>query len=612
MRLYLRLLALVKPHWFKGVVAVVFLAASSFGDALLPQVVRYAATAAESMARSGVVDLHAMLFYALGYVGLSVVLGALSGVQDYFMSEVGQRLVQALRNKLYLHLQRLSLSFYEGQKTGELISRVMGDVDAVETSVLGPVQSLASDATRLGGVLFFCLAMNWRLTLLLITVAPPMGIGVYYVGRSIRRGFTLVREKAAEVTSALHDGIAGVRVVRGFAQEPREAERFAAATEESVRANLGIARIFAVWGPAFRIITAVGMALVVGYGGLQLARGGGHMDAGVLLAFVMYTTRLYQPMVSLGRTYNMIQRALAAADRVFELLDREEEIVDAPDAVDLEAARGEVEFRDVTFEYVPGLPVLGNVSLRAQPGQLIALVGPSGAGKSTLANLIPRFYDATEGAVLVDEHDVRLLRQRLLRRHIGIVSQETFLFSGSVRSNIAYGRPQATEEEIVAAAQAANAHDFILELPKGYDTEIGERGVKLSGGQKQRISIARAILTDPAILILDEATSSVDTEIEILIQKAMDRLIQHRTTFVIAHRLSTVQNADQILVLEQGRIVERGTHAELLAQGGLYCKLYETQFRAALIVPEEEEAEAVGQLGEEQFPDLSAGEDIAL
>jgi subfamily B ATP-binding cassette protein MsbA len=590
MSIYRRLFVFIKPHWALAALATALLAMTSFGDAVPPQLVRYGVDAAEGMRRSGALDLHKLALMGLGYVGLALVLGGLNACQNYLMSLVGQRIVFDLRRRLYEHLQRLSLGFYEGQRTGDIISRVMGDVEAVQDSILGPVQTLTSDIGRLGGVLVFALSMNVRLTILAFAVAPPLGLMVYLIGQRIRQRFKVVREKAAEVTTVLHDGIAGVRVVRAFAQEPREAARFDEVTAESLQANLAIARLFAVVRPGFQTVVAVGMALVLGFGGRDVALGA--MTAGTLTAFVMYVMRMYRPLLDLGFAYNMVQRALAAGERLFELLDREAEIVDAPDARDLEQVEGTVEFDNVQFEYVANVPVLRGISLRAEPGELVALVGPSGAGKTTIINLIPRFYDATEGAVRVDGLDIRSVTQRSLRAHIGIVSQETFLFSGSVRDNIAYGKPDARDDQVIAAAQAANAHDFILELPQGYDTEVGERGIKLSGGQKQRISIARAILRDPRLLIMDEATSSVDTETETLIQRAIERLVHERTTFVIAHRLSTVLHADQILVLDEGRIVERGTHAELLARGGLYRKLYETQFRAAAAEPAAEEEPA--------------------
>ncbi len=587
MALYKRLFVLIRPHWPLAVVATALLAVTSFGDALPPQIVRYAVDAAERMREGGAVAFRSLLLVGLAYVVLAVGLGGLGALQTYIMSLVGQRVVYALRCRLYQHLQRLSLRFYEGQKTGDIMSRIMGDVDAVENSVLGPVQTLTADISRLAGVLVFALAMDARLTLLAFAVAPPLGALVFLMGQRIRARFKVVREKAAEVTSVLHDGIAGVRVVRAFAQEPREMQRFDQVATESLRSNLAIARLFAVVRPGFRSIMAVGMAVVLAYGGRQVALGA--MTAGTLTAFIMYVMRMYRPLRDLGYAYNMVQRALAAGERVFELLDHEADIVDAPDAHELEHVAGVVEFDDVHFAYVDDVPVLERVSLQAEPGELVALVGPSGAGKTTIINLIPRFYDVTEGAVLIDGTDIRGITQRSLRKHIGIVSQETFLFSGSVRDNIAYGKPEATDQEVVEAAKAANAHDFILELPDGYDTEVGERGVKLSGGQKQRISIARAVLTDPRLLILDEATSAVDTETEILIQRAIDRLVQQRTTFVIAHRLSTVQHANQIIVLDAGRVVERGTHDDLLARGGLYRKLYETQFEAAIAEPAEDE-----------------------
>jgi subfamily B ATP-binding cassette protein MsbA len=492
----------------------------------------------------------------------------------------------------------------------------MGDVDAIENSILGPITELLTDVSGLAGVLTVSFAMDWRMTLIAITVAPGIGLLTYVFGRKIRATFRVVRERAADLTATLHDGVSGIRVVRGFAREPLQQAKFERDAEQSFRWNMRIALIFSAMRPAIRTIVGTTTACIAAYGGYMLWRDRGlahpAVTAGMLTTFLFYVRLLYAPILGLGRTYAMIQRALGAAERVFEVLDTKVDIEDAPDADELTQVRGEVEIDHVSFRYAEETPVLRDVSLVARPGEMIALVGPSGAGKSTLANLIPRFYDVGDGRVLVDGHDVRSVKQRSLRKHIGMVLQETFLFNDTVRANIAYGKADATEEEIVAAARAANAHDFIAEMPNGYDTEIGERGVKLSGGEKQRLSIARAILSDPRILILDEATSSVDTETEMLIQKAIERLVKDRTTFCIAHRLSTVHRADEIIVMDEGRVVERGTHPELVKRGGLYKKLYERQFAAALSpAPEMEPPEGLGPAPEEEGAvDLEPVDDV--
>jgi subfamily B ATP-binding cassette protein MsbA len=581
---YRRLLVYLRPHWVKTTIALALLAATSFGRAVPIRIIGLAVDAAKEIlvvpTGLGSADFRPLIVLAAAYAGVLALTGVFGFFSSYLLAQVGQRIIFDLRRNLNNHLQRLSLRYYEGERTGEIISRVMGDVQAVESSLLGPLQSLVNDFSRIGGILTFTIAMDWRLTLMVVAVAPLVATFVYYLGGKIRVAFRTAREKVADLTSVLHDGISGIRVVRGFAREPEQARQFDATAEESYEWNVRAAKLVAVARPVMRLLTASGGIALILYGGWQLARG--NMSEGDMTSFALYLRDLYRPLLGLGRTYSMIQRAMAAAERVFEIIDTEPEIVDAPDARDVPEVRGRVEFRDVSFAYDEEIPVLDRVSLRAQSGEMIAIVGPSGAGKSTLVNLIPRFYEVSDGAITVDGHDVRDLKQRSLRRHIAMVMQETFLFNTTVSENIRYSKPEATDEEIVAAAKAANAHDFITEMPEGYETVIGERGVKLSGGERQRMSIARAILSDPRILILDEATSSVDSETEILIQQAIDRLVAERTTFCIAHRLSTVQNADRILVLDEGRVVEEGSHEELMARGGLYRRLYETQFRLAL------------------------------
>ncbi len=602
--LYRRLIVYLKPHWPKVTIALLFLAATSFGRAIPPRLIGLSIDAADDIRRAfpgGPVDLQPLVRYGLIYGSVLVLTGCFGFVSQYLLAQVGQRIIYSLRTNLHNRLQKLSLRYYEGQRTGDIISRVMGDVQAVESSLLGPLVELVDDFARIGGIVGFAAAMDWRLTLMVLAVAPLVMIFVYFLGSRIRTAFRTAREKVADLTSVLHDGITGIRVIRGFAREPEQAAQFDKAAEETYEWNVRAAKLMAVARPVMRTLTATGGVVVIIYGGWRIARG--EMSPGDLAAFALYLSLLYRPILGLGRTYSMIQRAMASAERVFEIIDVEPEIADGPDARDVPEVTGRVEFKDVSFAYDEEIPVLSQVDLRAEPGEMIAIVGPSGAGKSTLVNLIPRFYEVSNGGITVDGSDIRDLKQRSLRRHIGMVMQETFLFNTTVGENIAYGRPGATEDEIVAASKAANVHDFITALPDGYETQIGERGVKLSGGERQRVSIARAILSDPRILILDEATSSVDSETEILIQEAIDRLVAERTTFCIAHRLSTVQNADRILVLDKGCVVERGTHDELMARGGLYQRLYETQFRLAL--PETALEEASVSVPEDEAPGLN-------
>jgi subfamily B ATP-binding cassette protein MsbA len=532
-------------------------------------------------------------------VGGLIVVYAVAGLTEfgdqYLRHTLGERFICDLRVRLYGHLQRLSLSYFEHTSTGELMSRVTNDVNAMEQFVTHGVVLTAIDGLRLLGSAAVLLVLDWRLALVAFLPIPIVVYGLRRYNRRARPIYRRVRRRLADINAKLQDNLAGIRVVQAFGQEGSELGRFSSVSENYYQERVSVIRAWSTFFPALSFVSSVGAALLLGAGAYMVVKG--QTSLGTLVAFLSYSTFLYDPLRRLTEIDNILQEAIAAGERIFEMIDEVPEIKDAPDAIALERIQGDVVFEDVHFSYdadgcaaggdgsaaaVRNEEVLRDINFHMKPGEMVALVGPSGAGKTSIANLLCRFYDPTQGRVLVDGCDLRALRLGSLRRHVAVVLQDTFLFNASVRQNLLYGKPDATQEELIAAARAAYAHEFISQMPEGYDTEIGERGVKLSGGQRQRLALARAILADPRILILDEATSSVDAEAEYLIQQALEQVMIGRTSLVIAHRLSTIRNADKIIVVDEGRIREVGNHDELLNRGGLYSQLYQRQLELTI------------------------------
>jgi ATP-binding cassette, subfamily B, bacterial MsbA len=501
--------------------------------------------------------------------------------QTYLVSWVGERVIADLRVQLYGHLQSMPLRFFSNARVGELVSRLGNDVQTIQEAVTSTLLSLLSQIIMFVGGLVIIFVMAPGLTILMLLVVPLAVLAMVILGRFIRRLSKQYQDALAESTGTAEEALAGVRIVKSFARESYEIERYDNGIQRLFEIAVKRVRVRSIIGPVIGLVAFSTIAIVLWFGSRQVIAG--TLTPGQLVSFLIYTMMIASPIGAFTGLYSQFQQAMGASERVFDLLDSPPEMQDEPDAVPLPAVEGFVRFENVSFDYDDAdasRTVLEDVNLTARPGKVVALVGPSGAGKTTLVNLIPRFYDPTAGRITVDGYDIRHVQMRTLREQIGIVPQETALFSGSVRDNIAYGKLDATQGEIEAAARAGNAHEFIQELPLGYATTVGERGVKLSGGQRQRIAIARAILKNPRILILDEATSSLDSESEQAVQEALVRLMRDRTTFVIAHRLSTITNADWIIVLDYGRVVEEGTHAELLMrEGGLYRRMHSLQFR---------------------------------
>jgi subfamily B ATP-binding cassette protein MsbA len=571
MTIYVRLLQYIKPYIPRMIVAVFCIIMAACANLYVPWILRDVID--EVLTTQNTVLLNTI---AIGIVIVFFLRGIFFYGQTYLMSYIGQKVIIDIREDVYRHLQRLSLSYYEKRQTGKIMSYITNDVSAVQSALVDSMIELVTEGMTLLGSLGAMFYLDWKLSLLTLVTLPLVGQAINVFGKKLRTSSTAVQERAADITSVLQESISSVRIIKSFAREDYEIERFNKENNHNFRAQMKNSQIMATLTPVIEFLAAIGVTMIIWYGGKQVINHS--LTAGSLIAFLVYAVNLSNPIKRLSRVYGNIQKALAAAARVFEVLDTQPEIKDMPGATSLPTINGYVALNHLTFEYKKGEPALRQVDLTVNPGQVVAIVGPSGAGKTTIANMIPRFYDPTDGNITIDGIDIKTVTLRSLREQIGIVPQETILFNGSIFDNILYGRLDASHEEVLEAAKAANAHNFIIDMPEGYDTQIGERGSKLSGGQRQRISIARAILKNPRILILDEATSALDTESEKLVQEAVDKLMIGRTSFVIAHRLSTVQRADLIVVMAKGRIAEKGTHTELLAAGGLYSKLYQVQF----------------------------------
>ena len=574
----LRLAKFLKPYRAQCALGL-FLAIAFVGMQLSPPVfLRYLI--------DGPLDRSNSLILHERYVLLGLLVGCLAVVfiaraftawgRNYLMGWLGSRLIYDVRNRLYRALQRLSLSFYDHEHTGRIMSRVTSDTMALQQFVVGGMQNLIINVLTLVGIGAIMIATNWKLALLTLLPMPLVILGTTLFARRVRHIYRRLRRKVATLHKVLGDTISGVQVVKAFAQEQREIRNFASKNREHLDARMDVIRLWSRFGPMMGFFTSLGMIVIYFFGGHLIIAGQG-LTKGEFVMFGVYMAMFYGPVQMLAELTDVFQQAAVSAERIFGILDQPSEVADAANAKPLGEVKGHVVFDTVHFSYEPTEEVLRHINLDVRPGEMIGLVGPTGAGKSTIVNLLARFYDTTKGRILLDGRDLREVPMRELRQNIGMVLQDTFLFSGSIRENIVYGRPGATDEEVVHAAKAARAHDFIMELPDAYDTHVGERGATLSGGERQRISIARAILKDPPILILDEATSSVDTATEFAIQEAMDRLMKGRTTFAIAHRLSTLRNADRLVVIEDGRISEMGTHFELLSRGGTYATLCQIQ-----------------------------------
>jgi ABC-type multidrug transport system fused ATPase/permease subunit len=570
-RIMWRLLAFVKPHWRTMVVAFVLMVANSLLSLAVPYLIKVAID--QHISQGNLAGLNRVAVMTAGaFLGLYLA----SSSQRYLLSRVGQRVLATMRNRLFRHLQRLHLGYHDTHIIGVTISRIFSDVGVINELLSQGLITLAGDIIMLVGIVTVMVSMSPRLALLSFSVMPLMVVATMVFTKHAKAAFRETRMTVADVVGDLAEDLAGMRVIQAFAQEDTTQERFEAVNLANRDAHVRAMSLSFIFMPTVQFLGILSTAVVLWFGGRSVAQG--DLTLGVVVAFLSYVTRFFQPIRELSQLYTTMQSATAGGERVLALLDTAPKVDDPPDAEEMPSIAGHVELRDVTFAYRDDEPVLCDIDLDIAPGETVALVGPTGAGKTSIANLIARFYDVDDGAVLIDGHDVREVNQRSLRRQMGIVPQDPFLFSGTIAENIRFGKPDAPDEAVEQAARLSNAHEFITQLPDGYETEIQEGGVNISLGQRQLLCIARAVLADPKILILDEATSSVDTMTEALIQDALDRLLAGRTAIVIAHRLSTIRNADVICVIDDGEIVEQDTHEALLRQGGLYRELYERQF----------------------------------
>lgn len=568
-----RLLRYLLPHRGKMVQGVLLMLASAGLALLAPYLIMLIIdeyVASKNLAGLGWMASATLAVYALEFV--------ISWRRRLLLSEVGNQVLRTMRGDMFRHYQLLSMSYFDTHDAGSLISRMLSDVGVINELLSNGVISMFADTFVLVSTMAVMLVINARLALLSFSVLPLMAIATLLFARRARAAYRQTREKMSALTGRLAEDLGAMRVIQAFSEEDRTSRSFDDVNRDNRDARLFAVALSSVFGPIMETLTMLVTCIILWFGGRAVAAN--TLTLGVVVAFLSYTSRLFQPVLDLAMMFNMWQAAMAGGERLLEVLDTEPDVQDAPDAVALAPVKGRIVFDEVSFQYTADVPVLSEVSLEIAPGRTAALVGPTGAGKTTIANLLMRFYDVTEGAILIDGQDIRKATLASLRQQLGVVPQEPFLFQGSIAYNIAFGRSDASREEIIDAAKAANAHEFIMQLPQGYDTEILEGSANLSLGQRQLICLARVILASPRILILDEATSSVDLRTEGLIQDALEQLMAGRTSLIIAHRLATVQRAGTILVIDEGRIVERGPHAELLANDGVYAHLYRTQFLA--------------------------------
>lgn len=578
--LLLRLFSYLKPYWYMVVVSFVL---SLLGIGLnlantymtKPLTDMVFAPTDPAVAADHTHRFYLLNIFVLALIGMHVTATALGTLRTYAMSWLGNKVILDLRTSAYEYLQRLSLSFYDKKETGRLMSRITYDTGNLQDFIVNGIQDFSIDVLMLLGMSVVLFATNWRLAALTLIPIPLLIVGTIIFGKKMHMAYHRVWRRMSSISAVLTDTIPGARVVKTFVAEHREIDRFNKINQEFFNSSMITAKLSTLYFPIMGFATFAGGIIIRWVGGKDVITG--DMSLGALMLFMGYMWQFYGHVNGLTRLNQRLQMAASAAERVFEILDAQPEIEDKKNAVELPPIRGNIKFEDVVFTYDGDKRALDGVTFEAKAGQMIGLSGPSGAGKTTLINLLSRFYETSEGKITIDGHDIRDVKVRSLRDQISIVLQEPFLFHGSIADNIAYSKPDSTKSEVIAAAKAANAHEFIINFPDGYDTMVGERGVGLSGGEKQRISIARAILKNPRILILDEATSSVDTETESLIQTAIERLIEGRTTFAIAHRLSTLKKADKLLILEKGKIAEQGSHNELLENDGLYKRLVNMQ-----------------------------------
>ncbi|NBC05028.1 MAG: ATP-binding cassette domain-containing protein [Bacteroidetes bacterium] len=568
----MEIFALSKPYRFRFYAATVATIIASAIWLTVPLGLRELLDAVFETGDAGMLNM-----LAIGLFFLFILQAAFSFAGNYHLEWVGERVITDLRKKVYQHLHRLGFRFFAERRLGEITSRLTNDVGSIRTALTDSLPQLLTITFSLIGSVSLMVMLNWRLSSVIFLTVPIVTIATRYFGKKIRELSRGIQDELADSTAVAEDALGAVRLVKAFVREDYEVDRYQTAVEKlfkTARRKVVLTQLF--WsGVGIMFMTT--LVIIFWYGGQEVLAG--RLTAGDLVAFIIYALNISRSINQSSRLYTAVNSAAGASERIFELLDETPEIEDSPDARPLKNVKGQVTLDNLRFAYEDGRDVLKGISFEGKAGETIALVGPSGAGKTTLLNLLPRFYDPQGGSILIDGQDIRDLKVKSLREKISIVPQEIHLFGTSIKDNILYGKLDATDEEVIRAAKDANAHEFILETEHGYDTPIGERGVKLSGGQRQRLAIARAILKNPAILLLDEATSSLDSESEAQVQEALYRLMQNRTTFVIAHRLSTVQHADRILVLDEGKIVEEGTHLKLIEQKGLYSHLYELQFR---------------------------------